>query len=127
VHKVLLPAHAVVADGGLVTPSGCHAVAVAAKNHAVPVVCVTGLYKLCPAYPHDLDALNEMGSPEPVLPYRQHTTLGRPRVLNPLYDFVPPDLVELYVTNSGSHQPSYIYRLLAEYYHLDDMIEDIAQ
>ena len=47
--KVLLPTHAVMADGGVLTPSGGHVIALAARELSVPVVCVTGLYKLCPA------------------------------------------------------------------------------
>ena len=38
----------------------------------------------------------------------------------PAYDFVPPDFMDLYVTNNGSHAPSYMFRLLAEYYHPND-------
>ncbi|CAB1097583.1 unnamed protein product [Ectocarpus sp. CCAP 1310/34] len=44
------------------------------------------------------------------------------QVLNPAYDCIPPNLVDLYITNMGGLQPSYIYRLLAEYYHRDDLI-----
>lgn len=44
------------------------------------------------------------------------------QVLNPAYDYIPPSLVDLYITNMGGLQPSYIYRLLAEYYHRDDLI-----
>jgi len=39
------------------------------------------------------------------------------------YDYIPPELVDLYITNTGCHQPSYIYRLLADSYHPDDMNE----
>lgn len=42
------------------------------------------------------------------------------RVENPTWDYVPPDLVDLFITNSGGHNPSYIYRLLAEFYHQSD-------
>lgn len=53
-------------------------------------------------------------------------------VLNPAFDYIPPDLVSLYITNvyvfnslttnlsRGCYIPSYIYRLLAEYYDPDD-------
>jgi len=37
-------------------------------------------------------------------------------------DYVPPELVDLYVTNIGGFQPSYIYRLLNEFYHPDDLV-----
>jgi len=42
------------------------------------------------------------------------------QVAAPAFDVLPPDLLALYVTNNGSHQPSYMYRLLAEYYHPHD-------
>jgi len=121
VDKVFLPTHAVMANGGLIAPSGSHNVALAAREHGVPVVCITGLFKLCPLYPHDLDAFNELAGPEEVLDYEEDQALcDRAEVLNPEYDFVPPDLLDLYVTNTGGHQPSYVYRLLAEGYHPDD-------
>jgi len=41
-------------------------------------------------------------------------------VVNPAYDYVPPELVSLLITNIGANHPSYIYRLLQEYYHPDD-------
>ena len=60
VDKVFLPTHAVLANGGLIAPSGGHMLALAAQEHSVPVVCITGLFKLCPLYPHNLDAFNEL-------------------------------------------------------------------
>jgi len=47
VDKVIIGCHAVVANGGLITESGVHGIAIAAKHHKVPVVCVTGMYKVC--------------------------------------------------------------------------------
>ena len=40
----------------------------------------------------------------------------RVEVASPEFDYVPPELVSLFVTNQGGHQPSYIYRLLTEFY-----------
>ena len=40
VNKVLLSAHAVLANGGLIGSSGANMVALGAHNNAVPVVCV---------------------------------------------------------------------------------------
>ena len=45
-------------------------------------------------------------------------------MVNPAYDYVPPELVSLLITNIGGNHPSYIYRLLAEYYHPGDHILD---
>jgi translation initiation factor eIF-2B subunit beta len=38
----------------------------------------------------------------------------------PAYDYVPSDLVTIYLTNHGSQNPAYIYRLFAELYSQDD-------
>ena len=41
-------------------------------------------------------------------------------VPNPTFDYVPPELVSLFVTDTGGYTPSYVYRLLAEYYTRED-------
>lgn len=123
VNKVLLPAHAVLANGGLVANSGCNMVALAAHHNSVPVVCVTGMFKLCPMYPHEgQDTLNDLVSPSSVKDYAgmSDKLLSDVEFVNPVHDYIKPEHINLYVTNVGSFKPSYIYRLLAEYYHADD-------
>ena len=123
VNKVLLPAHAVLANGGLIAPSGSHMVALAAKHNSVPVVTITGMFKLCPMYPHEgQDTLNDLVSPSSVVDYAEMSdkTIADVEFINPVHDYIPPQLVNLFITNIGAFQPSYIYRLLAEYYHADD-------
>jgi translation initiation factor eIF-2B subunit beta len=124
VNKVLLPVHAVLANGGFVAQSGCNLVALAAHEMSVPVVCVTGLYKLCPMFPHEgQDTLQELLSPVPKLVYNYdelHDMFDAVELVNPLRDYIEPKLVSLYITNVGSFPPSFIYRLLAENYHSDD-------
>ena len=120
VNKVLLPAHAVLANGGLVASSGCNLVTLAAAENAVPVVCLTGMFKLTPLFPHEgQDTLNDLLSPGSVVDYAMQQD-QQVDFVNPLYDYIRPEHINLYVTNVGSFQPSYIYRLLSEYYHQDD-------
>mmetsp|Transcript_10659 Transcript_10659/g.25656 ORF Transcript_10659/g.25656 Transcript_10659/m.25656 type:complete len:430 (+) Transcript_10659:213-1502(+) len=120
VNKVLLPAHAVLANGGLVASSGCNLVTLAAAENAVPVVCLTGMFKLTPLFPHEgQDTLNDLVSPGSVVDYASQQDQNVDFV-NPLYDYIRPEHINLYVTNVGSFQPSYIYRLLSEYYDQDD-------
>jgi translation initiation factor eIF-2B subunit beta len=120
VNKVLLPAHAVLANGGLVSPSGCNLVALAAAENAVPCVCLTGIYKLTPLFPHEgQDTLNDLLSPCSVVDYRSQQGKNVD-FINPLYVYIRPEHIKLYVTNVGSFQPSYIYRLLSEYYSQED-------
>lgn len=122
VHKVILPTHAVLADGSLLAPAASLLVALAAKHAAVPVLCLAPLHALCPLYPHD--QFNHLDSPNDVLPYAQLPSSPfdpiSSFVVNPAFDLVPPHLVDLYVTNTGAHQPTYVYRLLAELYSRHD-------
>lgn len=53
--QVLVGAHAVLANGGVIAPSGVHMVALAAKRHSIPFVVLVGLHKLSPLFPHDPD------------------------------------------------------------------------
>ena len=123
VNKVILGTHAVMANGGLIATAGAHMVALAAKHHSVPVVCVAGLYKLCPRYALDQHTFNDLQSPGLVLPFGDVPSFhseNNVQVVCPTFDYVPPELVSLFITNHGGHQPSYIYRLLAECYHPED-------
>ncbi|GKY95593.1 hypothetical protein MPSEU_000520600 [Mayamaea pseudoterrestris] len=123
VNKVLISAHAVLANGGLVARSFCNVVALAAQYHSVPVVCVTGMYKLCPMYPHEgQDTLNDLISPNVVVDYvsMRDKLMADVEYIAPLHDYIKPEHISVYVTNMGTFQPSFIYRLLAEYYHADD-------
>lgn len=74
-------------------------------------------------YPHEgQDTLNDLISPSSVVDYSLmgDPVLSEVEFVNPVHDYIPPQLIDLYVTNIGGFQPSYIYRLLAEYYHSDD-------
>ena len=51
--QVLVGAHALLANGGVMTGVGCHLTALAARRHAVPFVVLVGLHKLSPLFPHD--------------------------------------------------------------------------
>ena len=197
VHKVVLSARALLADGGVLAPAGARLVAAAAARHAAPFVALCGLHCLSPLFPHDPAlATNDFGDPGDVLDYASlpvaeaapraaaveaaralaiavaegkavggggggkgfrdggdgmpgagsssasssssaaaavaasaasaaaaaaaAATCGLPHVLSPQLDVVPPDLVSLLVTDTGCYTPSYVYRLLAEYYSRED-------
>ena len=121
VNKVIIGTHTVMANGGLLAWSGMHGLASAAHHHSVPVVVCTGRYKMSPLYPHDLPCPTDFANPADVLPATEAGTMRDVDVLNPTFDYIPPELVSLYITNEGGSSPSYIYRLLAEYYHAADV------
>lgn len=99
VNKVILATHTVLANGGLVAAAGAHMIAKAAKEHQTPVVVLSGVYKLSPVYPFDIDELIEHGDASMVVPYEDGDFVEKVDVENPLYDYVPADLVDLYITN----------------------------
>ena len=121
VNKVVISPISVMADGGAICASGHLMVAVAAKEYKVPVIGVTTAFMLTPLFSHNQqNVLNQLLSPMGVIPYDAPLDLDKVEVTIPAYDFVPPDMCNLYVTNNGSHLPSYMYRLLGEYYHPND-------
>lgn len=120
VSKVVVGTHGVMANGGIIAHSGAHNIAVAAKHYRVPFVVITGLHKLCPLYAFDQDTFNEHHAPSQVLRFEEEILSDNVEVVNPGFDYVEPELVTLFVTNFGGHSPSYIYRLLAEYYNAED-------
>lgn len=63
-----------------------------------------------------------MPSPEKVLPLSDAAQLMQAgvEIMQPEFDYVPSNLVTLYITNNGGSAPSYMYRLLSEYYHPTD-------
>ncbi|CAM6113365.1 unnamed protein product [Calypogeia fissa] len=130
VNMVIVGAHAVMANGGVVAPVGLHMVALAAKRHAVPFVVLTGAHKLCPLYPHNPSTLlNDMRSPLEIMDFGDLSdclsgVAGGPElnVFNPAFDYIPPELVSLFITDTGGHTPSYVYRIVAEFYSPEDIV-----
>lgn len=122
VNKVIIGTHTVMADGGLKALNGAHALALAAHHHSVPVVVCAALFKLSPQFhcAYDQDTFNKIVGPHDVLPFAEGGVLSDVQVQNPVFDYVPPDLVTLFIFNTGGNAPSYVYRLLSEFYHPDD-------
>lgn len=132
VNMVIVGAHAVMANGGIIAPVGLNMAALAAQRHAVPFVVLAGSHKLCPLYPHSPEVLlNELKSPSDLLDFGEFSDCmdfgsgnGVPllHVVNPMFDYVPPKLVSLFITDTGGHNASYMYRLIADYYSANDLV-----
>lgn len=132
VNMVIVGVHAVMANGGIIAPVGLRMVALAARSHAIPFVVVAGMHKLCPLYPHNPEVLlNDMRCPSELIEHGEFSGCmdfgidsGSPllHVVNPAFDYVPPELVSLFITDIGGHGPSYMYRLIADYYSADDLV-----
>lgn len=127
VSKVVLGAHAVLANGGLMSSAGAFATALAAKQHSTPVVILTGVYKICPEWSsiQDFSNVSSVGAlgPSALFDYATSSSIvENAEIVSNAYDYVPPHLVDVFITNVGEHPPSYVYRLVKENYHQDDII-----
>ncbi|XP_054161563.1 translation initiation factor eIF-2B subunit beta-like [Oppia nitens] len=122
VNKVIIGSHSVMANGGLKAVSGAYTLALAAKHYSVPLIVCTAMFKLTPQYlvSHDQLAFNKFSSPQQVMPYEEPEMATDCQVVNPVFDYVPPELVTVFVSNIGGNSPSYVYRLLNELYHTED-------
>ncbi|CEP17817.1 hypothetical protein [Parasitella parasitica] len=120
VNKVVIGAHAVLANGALVSVSGSHLLAAAAKHHSTPVLVCTALYKLSPLFAYVADAFNVTVSPQNVLNFQEGPIIDDVTTTNPYYDYVGPDYVSLFIHNLGSAPPTYIYRLINDNYDAED-------
>ena len=100
INKVLLSAHAVLADGSLIAAAGTRAIAKAARMHSTHVVVLSAVYQLSPVYPFDPDALLENGDPNQLVTYDDDASfVDRVTIENPLIDYAPAELIDLYITN----------------------------
>jgi len=121
VGKVLIGARSVFANGGCVTAAGVATVCESAKEHRTPVFAVAGLYKFSPLYPFDRSSLIEVGNSGKVLPYEDSEVVGKCEVTNPLYDYVIPEHIDIYITNIGGFSPNFIYRIVLDNYSSEDV------
>lgn len=58
--------------------------------------------------------------PNPAALHFSGEILAKINVHCPVFDYVPPELITLFISNIGGNAPSYIYRLMSELYHPDD-------
>lgn len=121
VGKVLIGAGAVYANGGCLSNAGVANVVECAKEHKTPVFGVAGLFKLSPLYPFNRDDLIEVGNSGKVLNYDNFDFVDNVDVVtNPLDDYVPPEHIDIYITNVGGFAPSFIYRIVLDNYKVED-------
>ncbi|RLV95730.1 Translation initiation factor eIF-2B subunit beta [Spathaspora sp. JA1] len=121
VGKVIIGTNAVFVNGGCLSNSGVANVVECAKEHKTPVFAVGGLYKLSPLYPFNRDDLIEVGNSGKVLNYHDFELVDNVEVItNPLEDYIPPEHIDIFITNIGGFAPSFIYRIVLDNYKVED-------
>lgn len=108
VSKVFLGAHALLANGYVMSRVGTSQIALIAKAHNVPVLVCCETYKFCEKVQTDSFVSNELDDPDDLIvtrkgrcPLREWEQKDCLRLLNLVYDVTPPDLVDLVITDLG--------------------------
>ncbi|AQZ12597.1 GCD7 (YLR291C) [Zygosaccharomyces parabailii] len=115
VGKVIIGTKAVFVNGGSISStSGVSAVCECAHEFKTPVFAVAGLYKFSPLYPFDVEKFVEFGGSQRVLSHMDPEL--RLDTINPITDYVPPENIDIYITNVGGFAPSFIYRIAWDNY-----------
>lgn len=118
VNKIIIGTYSIYANGGLNAPIGTNTLALAAKYHNIPLIVCSSLFKLSPEYYSDsAHCLPDLLPSSDVLEMNFHPNVT---VLNPKFDYVPPELINLFIFNTAKNAPSYVYRLLREMYTIDE-------
>lgn len=141
VNKVIIGTHSMMANGGIKAAASSHSIALAAKHFSVPLIVCCPMYKLTPEYlvSHDAAAFKQFSHlhaafPEPYTPGAgdrpseladlpaDPASSGLVESLHSTFDYVPPELITLFVSNIGGNSPSYVYQLLNELYCKSDYL-----
>lgn len=124
VGKVIVGTKAVFVNGGSIASSGgASSVCECAKEFRTPVFAVAGLYKLSPLYPINVEKNIEFGGSQDVM-HKMNPSF-RLDVVNTNTAYVPPENIDIYITNVGGFASSFIYRICWDNYkqidvHLDN-------
>jgi len=117
VNKVIIGTKSIFANGGLKAKTGTHALALAAKHHNIPLIVCASSFKLSVEHFCNSNNLSDSNPADDILAVDFHPNVS---VLNPSFDYVPPELITLFIFNTASNPPSYVYRLLREMYPSED-------
>uniref|UniRef100_H9GML4 Translation initiation factor eIF2B subunit delta n=1 Tax=Anolis carolinensis TaxID=28377 RepID=H9GML4_ANOCA len=108
VSKVLLGAHALLANGSVMSRMGTSQIALLSKAHNVPVLVCCETYKFCDRVQTDSFVSNELDDPDdlietprgrgPLCGWKESPAL---HLLNLVYDVTPLELVDLVITDLG--------------------------
>lgn len=107
VTKVFLGAHAILANGYIMSRVGTSQIAMVAKAFNVPVILCCESYKFSERVQTDSFVYNELGDPSDLVNNLKIKDLidwkskSQLRLLNLLYDVTPPEMVSVVITELG--------------------------
>ncbi|KXX81925.1 putative translation initiation factor eIF-2B subunit beta [Madurella mycetomatis] len=121
VNKVIFGAKAVYQNGGLLVDSGSCIAAQAAHEYLKPVIVLSPVYKFCPEDPSDEVSRGDLGNPSSYVSYANGPEVDALDVENTVTDYIPPELVDVYLTNLGPQTRHHLASILADHYKTEDI------
>ncbi|KAL2016001.1 hypothetical protein VTK56DRAFT_4447 [Thermocarpiscus australiensis] len=121
VNKVIFGAKAVFQNGGLLVDSGSCIAAQAAHEYLKPVIVLCPVYKFCPEDPSDEVSRGELGNPCGFVSYTNGPVVEALEIENTVTDYIPPELVDVYLTNLGPQTRPHLASIFAEHYKTEDI------
>ena len=96
VTSVIIGTHMVLADGGLRTYCGTNMIALAAQHYSVPVIVLATSYEFSPMFfsSYQWHTFHVFGSSQAILSDAKFDDV---QIYNPLFEYVSPNLIKLYV------------------------------
>jgi translation initiation factor eIF-2B subunit beta len=114
--KIIVAAHAVLANGRIVGYSLSHSIALAAKHHSTPFIALYWHMKLSKTMPGPQKVFTALYHPGNVALGNQPTEENFVAI-NPDGDYVPPELITLMINEDESHCPGDVFSMVqANYY-----------
>ncbi|KAK5992265.1 putative translation initiation factor eIF-2B subunit beta [Cladobotryum mycophilum] len=120
VNKVIFGARAIAANGGIVADAGAAAIARAANEQGRAVVVLGGVYKLSPETPFDESSLIEWGDSSTFVSFSDGPMVSGVEIRTALTELVPPEFIDTYITNLGTHSRDHLSSLITDHYKQED-------
>lgn len=120
VNKVVMGASAVLPNGAIISDGGSGLVARAAREFSKPVIVLSGVYKLCPEVAYDLEAAVELGDSSSYVSFADGPIVNGVEVENAVTELVPPEMIDMYITNLGPHTKDHLDSIMADHYKPED-------
>ncbi|KAM7187976.1 hypothetical protein V8F33_010933 [Rhypophila sp. PSN 637] len=121
VSKVIFGAKAVFQNGGMLVDSGCCLAARAAQEYGKPVIVLSGVYKFCPQDTATHISWTQLENPSSYVGYDDGETVDSIDIENTLAEYLPPEFVDVYVTNLGPQTQDHLGSIMADHYKPEEM------
>ncbi|OHS95517.1 Initiation factor 2 subunit family protein [Tritrichomonas foetus] len=115
INKIIIPVFAVLANGGVVSYSLSHSVALAAKHYAKPFIALYWSMKLTDSMPTRGKNFTTLHQPNQIMS-KVDPTSSNVVALNVEGDYIPPDLITLLINEEGAHCPADVFSLVRQVY-----------